>query len=263
MNKNILTIAIIFISQILSAQKLRIKKGIAYINDSAFCKVTESKGLFDTDNYTFSILGMDDKELIFVKDTRDSKFYTFYFMNNNEKVRIGKPFNEFDWKASLIKSVFNNNLIVSNKIDSVAKKNFIFKFEYEEPYYTSVNYPNSYPNNYPNNYPNYDRYRIVERNTDAPLFTNNGILKQDGVVIGKFTYTSRIVNNKIIRTYKFRLPNGEIAAELRIEEFKAENNSVYIYKNDITIVVNNLQGLALENEIIEKTVLLLIQKRVI
>ena len=238
------------------AQKISIKKGIAYDGDSAYCKVSGKTGIMGTTESSFSILGMDDTELIFVKENENSDDYEFIFINSSQKIKISKTEFGSNWKVNIIKTLFKNKVIDGNKINDIGKNNFMLKYKKDEAENESSTTVNS--NNSQTQLP------LVDRNKEAIIFVNSNSIEQDFKKIGTFSSFTTINKNSIsVRTYIIKLPTGEKVAEFKVEDFNAENNSLYIYKNDKTVSISDIFGgtVGQEMEIIKKVAEVLIENR--
>jgi hypothetical protein len=234
------------------AQKINIKKGIAYADDSAYCKVSGKTGFAGSMETSFSIAGMDDTELIFVRENREEGIYEFSFLSFNQRIKISKAVFGSNWKTSIVKALFKNKVINDNKLNEGGKNNFVIKFEYYE---TKDNNTAMVNTGFENGSSNTSQIKLAERNQDAEIFISGNDIRQDFMLIGTFiSKTSMNKNNDIIRTFIIKLPGGAKAAELKINEFKAEDNSLYIFRNDKTISVTALKGLVAGNDEIMKRV---------
>lgn len=258
MKKHILVLFILFVPYILIAQKVSIKKGIAYVDDSAFCKVTGRSGILGSMETSFSLLNLNDKELIFINDKNTvDKYCEFSFLESNEKFKISKAQFGTNWKSAIVKILFSNKVIKDSTINEKGKKAFLLKYTYEktddDESKTVVNINNSD-----------SETKLVERNTDAEIYIFGEKIQQDFVFIGKFSSTTDVNSNiAIIRTYTFKLLNGETIAEFKVEEFKQQNNSLYIFKKDKTLILYDIKGniATQENITLEKVISLLIKNK--
>ena len=252
----IVTLLLGFFINVVPAQKISIKKGIAYAGDSAYCKITGKSGIVVFSESSFSILGMDDTELIFVKDNEALDVYEFSFLSANQKIKVAKTEFGMDWKLNIVKTLFKNKVIDGNKINELGKKAFVLKYKTEEAENENQNV--SANTNGSNQLP------LVERNKDATLFVTNNTIEQDFKKIGTFSSNTNFNKNSIsIRTYIIKLPTGEKVAEFKAEDFNAENNSLYIYRNDKTVIVSGINGSTVgqEMEMIKKVAEILIENR--
>ncbi len=259
MKKHILVLLILFAPHLLMAQKVSIKKGIAYIDDSAFCKVTGRTGILGSMETSFSILNLTDKELIFINEKNvTDKYYEFSFLDANEKFKISKADFEPNWKPSIVKTLFSNKVVIDSAINEKGKNAFLLKYKYEiadDGDNTIINKSNSESGG---------ETKLIDRNTDAEIFVFGEEIQQDFKTIGKFSHsTNTDANANIIRTYIIKLPTGERIAEFKVQEFNQENNSLYIYKNDKTLTVYDLDGSigGQESATLKKVVALLIRNR--
>lgn len=227
-----------------NAQKISIKKGIAYADDSAYCKVSGKTGFAGSMETSFSIAGMDDTELIFVKENPEDGVYEFSFLSFNERIKINKLEFGSAWKTNIVKELFKNKVISGNNINGAGKNRFILKFKSDEKRNNDVEPRNAD-----------SQFKLEDRNKSADIFIFGNEIKQDFKLIGTFTVKTGVNQNaEIIRTYIIKLPNDEKIAEFKMNEFKPEDNSLYMFRNDRTVTVRGLSSVIVGNDVIMKKV---------
>lgn len=258
-NLLLLLLSLTLCTNFVDAQKISIKKGFAYADDSVYCKVTGKTGFAGSMETSFSITALDDTELIFVNENTEEEIYEFSFLSFNEKIKIAKIVFGSSWKTNIVKELFKNKVIAGNKINETGKNNFILKFKKEEV----KNNRNDMRNIDAENNFNTNQLKLVDRDKEAEIFVFGNDIKQDFKLIGTFSSKTAINKNAdIIRTYFIKLPGGERIAEFKMNEFKAEDNSLYIFRNDKTISVKGLTGvIAGSDDIMIKVAQLLIENR--
>jgi hypothetical protein len=251
MARVIMLFFICFISGIVKAQKVSIKKGVAYVDDSAYCKVTGKKGLLGSMETSFSIMSLDDKELIYVKEDEGNTTYTLSFLTLNEKIKTNKTEFGIDWKTSIVKALFKSGVIKNNALDASGKNIFALKYKIDKED-SDDNGGTGEPAK---------KMPLVERNKSAEIYVFGDYVEQDFKKIATFSSTTEINNsNDIVRLYIIKLPTGQKIAEFKAEEFKAENNNLYILAKDRTIRVDDISGntIGQQMEILKKVAKVLI-----
>ena len=190
-----------------------------------------------TDNYIYYYIVKNNKKNIYIK---------------NMKLQILKFYNQYNINGNYIKSEYVERL----EINDIGKNNFMIKYKKDEAENESSTTVNS--NNSQTQLP------LVDRNKEAIIFVNSNSIEQDFKKIGTFSSFTTINKNSIsVRTYIIKLPTGEKVAEFKVEDFNAENNSLYIYKNDKTVSISDIFGgtVGQEMEIIKKVAEVLIENR--
>ena len=121
-------LAVLFITFSVSAQKVKIKKGIAYVDDVEYVKVEKEAG-------NMSVYSLEDEEeLVYIKyydPTPSNK-------QNHDSYHIVR-FIEFDVEVELdetrkkiIKMLYKGKVIKDGKIDEDRLKNFVSKYGSDE-----------------------------------------------------------------------------------------------------------------------------------
>lgn len=251
-NLFLLIVSLVLYTNCASAQKIKIKNGIAYADDSAYCKVTGKTGFAGSMETSFSIFGMDDNELVFVNDKNEDGTYELSFLSFNEKIKINKTEFGSAWKKNIVQELFKNKVIADNKINEAGKNKFVLKFKSDEG---GSNRGERIISGIRNIASGKGQVTLTERNREADVSIAGNDIKQDFKLIGTFTSTpARNKDADVIITYIIKLPDGETVADFKINSFKAEDNSLYLFRNDRTIIVKGLDGIIIGNEEVMKRV---------
>jgi len=239
----------LIISFSLSAQSIKIKNQDVMVNDSLYCKIEAKKGLSAlTDALQFSILSLQGKELIFVKEEND-KYLKISFIADGAVLRIKKTDNPFsNDKKEFIKKMFAGNLLHGDSINPEAKKIFIIKNDVSDENRSNASGSN--------------QYTVVERNTGAAIFINDETVTQDGKIIGSYKETNETVNGEIRTIISFYLPGSIKVARLTAPNFDAGNNTLLTLKDNRSFTMEGLSGdmFANKNSNIEKIVKWLVDR---
>lgn len=180
MNKSFLIFLAFFLSFQLSleAQKVKIKKGIAYVDKKAFCKIEKEGNLIKK---TFTISNLNDDELIFIKSLDVQLFYEVLFLDDDKKMTIQQTaFSNFS--KAFVKKMYKSKLIKDGKIDASKLKKFILKYSDEVPVVATN--PSVIVINNGNNGTQYEK---ISRDTSKEIFVYANRIEQDFKTIATVT----------------------------------------------------------------------------
>lgn len=166
-----LLIFFVFAFQIsVSAQKIKVKKGIAYVNKTAFCKV-EKEGNLTNKNYTIS--NLENDELIFIKSIEPQFFYEVRFLDSGLKMTVKQaPLTNFS--KSFIKKIVKSKLIKKGEIDKSALGKFMVKYTDEIPKPLENNSTVIVING-----ANNSNYEKITRDITKPIYVYGNRIQQD------------------------------------------------------------------------------------
>ena len=208
--KTLVLLTITFISLNIAAQKVKVKDNIAYINDSAFCKIVGKATLL---NPEYTIAAVNGEELIYVNENPGKDYVSLVFLNNNAKAKLAANKTGMFHKNIFIKMLFANAVIVGNEINEKGKNKLLAKYEAEEE---DEKITTTQPN----------QNTLVERNTEAMVMIFGRTIKQDGETIGTVAIKNYADDNaNLMRKYSFTLLNNKVIAELKVDEFNADKYS--------------------------------------
>lgn len=234
------------------AQKIKIKDGIAYAGDSAYCKVHGNKGIAAAAHAEFTISNMQDEELMLVYDVPNEPYYEISFFKTGEKVKLDALKVGNNTKGNFIKLLYKSKVIINNDIDAGGKKNFLLRYA-SDPEMVNRDIENAGSGS-----------EIVQRDNTAEIIIANGTIRQDGKIVGSIKSQEYTNDNAVMmRRYKIYLPDNTQVAELSVEEFSAEKNKLLTIKdNRMTTVAGVIGSVVIkEEELLEKAVNYLVGRK--
>lgn len=229
-----------FLPVFLFAQKAEWRNDSIFKDGKAYALMSKSGGL----EALYSIKSLSGTEIMLVKfdasakDANGRDYYRVSFLGSGatghfpSSVNMGKK---------LAQAVVDNNLIVDNAANPDGEKRFLAVYPMRTTGSTVI---------IVNNNSNVS-YTTVNRSRNAPLFVNNGSIKQSGQVIGSYTSVSNSENGKTRTTITFSLPNGTVIAIATVEGIAANNCTVVTQKDNAAHQVNITNSTVKEKEIAE------------
>jgi hypothetical protein len=210
-----------------TAQTVTIKKGQVTVNDSLYCKVTGKTGLLAAMENEFSVLTLDGKERIFIKHPSITGNCTLIFLDSGAAVQVPGPATGLGVKPYIIRLLWNNRVLEPAGLNTEGKRQLLFKYGWQPTAPQPVSDTG---------------YTAARRNRAAPIFITGNSIEQDGVVIGTYNAETKTSDGKMFTVYTFSLPGGKAAAEFTVETFAAENNWLFLIRNNRTITVYGFSG---------------------
>jgi hypothetical protein len=199
------------------------------VNDTLYCKMEAKKGLNAlTDALQFSILSLQGKELIFVKE-ENGNYLKVSFIADGAVLRIKKADNPFsNDKKEFVKKIFTGNLLQGDSINPEARRIFLIKNDVSDENRGNTSGNSQYP--------------VIKRNISATIFIGDETITQDGKTVGTYKETNETVNGETRIIISFYLPGNTIVAKLTASNFDAANNTLLTLKDNRTFTVDGLSG---------------------
>ena len=198
----------------LQAQKVKIKKGIAYVNKKAYCKI-EKEGNLIKKIYTIS--NLENKELLYIKSLPIQLFYEINFLKDDLKMTIQQgAFTNFG--KDILKKFYKAELIKNGKIDSSVLNNFIAKYSDELPV-TNDNTNQTIIINGNNSI----TYEKISRDISKPITVYVNRIEQDfktiGTVVSNFNSSTFFIGSSKNKVAKVTFKNNGTKSDAIIKTF--------------------------------------------
>lgn len=198
----------------LQAQKVKIKKGIAYVNKKAYCKI-EKEGNLIKKIYTIS--NLENKELLYIKSLPIQLFYKINFLKDDLKMTIQQgAFTNFG--KDILKKFYKAELIKNGKIDSSVLNNFIAKYSDELPV-TNDNTNQTIIINGNNSI----TYEKISRDISKPITVYVNRIEQDfktiGTVVSNFNSSTFFIGSSKNKVAKVTFKNNGTKSDAIIKTF--------------------------------------------
>lgn len=225
--KIIIGIVLIFATSNINAQKVKIKDNVFFVDDSSYCKLVGKKSII---NPEYSIAAMNDTELIYMNENPDKDYAEITFLSTGKKAKLPTEKTGMFNKNIFVKLLFNNAVIVNNEISETGKNKFLAKYA-------------GNTDNDNNAVTTTNQYILIDRNTEEEITIIGKKVMQDGILIGIIdikNYTDD--NSNFMQKYSFVLPNKLTVAEIKVDEFNAEENSFITLKDNKTHYLNTKKG---------------------
>lgn len=198
----------------LQAQKVKIKKGIAYVNKKAYCKIEKGGNLIKK---IYTISNLENKELLYIKSLPIQLFYEINFLKDDLKMTIQQgAFTNFG--KDILKKFYKAELIKNGKIDSSVLNNFISKYSDELPV-TNDNTNQTIIINGNNSI----TYEKISRDISKPITVYVNRIEQDfktiGTVVSNFNSSTFFIGSSKNKVAQATFKNNGTKSDAIIKTF--------------------------------------------